>query len=368
MTGDAPLTVGVEEEFTVVDPATGRLANGAARILDRLDDRDACSFSSEIRATMVETATAVCDTLDTVRAQLVESRGAVVAAAEASGLAVVAAGTPPLGSWRDAEMTPSTRYGRILQLHQQVVREQIVCGCHVHVGIADRALAVEVLDRVRPWLAVLLALSASSPYWDGFDTGYASYRTTVWGRWPAADVPETFTSPDEYDTVVAALVDTETILDAGQVYWDVRLSAKQPTVEFRVADVCTTIDEAVLQAGLCRALARTAQWAALRGEPAPRVRPELLRAAKWRAARFGVSGDLLDVVAVRALPAATLVERLVDTVRPALAEAGDLDAVTALVERVLRDGTSAQRQRDVHARTGRVDDVVAALRTETAAG
>ncbi|MDP9405849.1 MAG: YbdK family carboxylate-amine ligase, partial [Actinomycetota bacterium] len=271
MTGDGPLTVGVEEEFSGVDPATGRLANGAERILGHLDDRDACSFASEIRATMVETATAVCDTLDTVRARLVESRRAVVAAAEATGLAVVAAGSPPLGGWDEAEVTASPRYQQILELHQQVVREQIVCGCHVHVGIADRDLAVEVLARVRPWLAVLLALSSGSPYWNGADTGYASYRTTVWGRWPAADVPEAFASADEYDAVVAALIDTGTIVDAAQVYWDVRLSAKQPTVEFRVADVCATVDEAVLQAGLCRALARTAQRAAVRGEPAPAV-------------------------------------------------------------------------------------------------
>ena len=364
---DNGLTVGVEEEFHVVDPESRWLTNDAAAILSAVPDLGENVVEGEIKQSMVESATAICRSLSDVREHLTTLRRALTKAAESTGRSLIAAGTVPLGHWRDTALTPDERYAAIVDLHQQVVWEQVVCGCHVHVGFDDRELAVQVLNRVRPWLAPLLALSASSPYWLGHDTGYASYRTTIWWRWPTAHVPAHFDSAAEYDNVVASLVDTGTVIDDGQVYWDVRLSRKQRTLEFRVADTCTTIDEAVLHAALCRALAMVASEEALRGDPMPEARPELLRAAKWRAARFGVSDLLLDPVTASSIPAVQRVAALLAYVRPALEETGDWDEVRELVTPLLRDGTSADRQRTALARGGTLENVVDHLIAESAA-
>jgi carboxylate-amine ligase len=235
----------------------------------------------------------------------------------------------------------------------------------VHVGISDQETAVQVLNRVRPWLPGLLALSASSPFWMGTDSGYASYRTIVWGRWPSAGVPGFYHSAAEYHQVVQALIDTDTILDPAQIYWDIRLNSKHSTLEFRTADACTTVDEAVLQAGLCRALVRTGIDEARAGRPLPDVRPELLRAAKWRAARSGLEDNLIDVFDAEAVPATVLLERFLAYLRPALQDSGDWDEVTALIEQTQRRGTSAHRQRRVFAQSQRLKDVADLLVMET---
>ncbi len=369
MSADADvLTLGVEEELHVVDPSTHGLANVGEEVVAGLEDAGGGEFAGEIKRSMVETCTAVCTTLPDLRRELVRLRREAVDAAGARGRRLAASGTLPLADWRHAETASVERYHRIVALHRQVAVDQIVCGCHVHVGIADRELAVQVLDRARLWLPPLLALSASSPYWTDVDTGYASYRPTVWGHWPTADLPGSFDSAAAYDGVVAALVDSGTIVDAGQVYWDLRLSAHQQTLEFRVADTCTTVDEAVLQAGLCRALARTCAAEAARGDDAPGVRMELLRAAKWRAARDGCEGELLDLRSGRTVPAAVLLGALLDHVRPALEEVGDAEEVAALVEQTLRRGTGARRQRRAFARSGRLEAVTDVIVDETAGG
>ncbi|HVM00893.1 MAG TPA: glutamate--cysteine ligase [Egibacteraceae bacterium] len=353
----AALTIGVEEEFHVVDAVT----RGPAT--EGLDDAD---VEPELHRDMVETTTAVCTTLEEVRAELERLRASAARAAAAAGSRIAAAGTLPLSDWRTAKITATPRYEAIGQLHQQVAREQSTCGLHVHVGIPDRDLAVAVGNHARLWLPALLALSASSPYWSRIDTGYASYRSILWRHWPTTDVPECFSSAAEYDAVTEALVVTGAILDAGQIYYDVRPSAHQATLEFRVADACTTVDEAVLQAALTRALARTCQEQVVRGDPPPPVRTEVIRGAKWRAARYGLEDDLADVVAVRAVPAAGLIASFVDYVRPALEEAGDDAEVAELVGAAFARGTGARRQRRTFARRQRLTDVVDFICAETA--
>jgi len=361
------LSLGVEEEFHAVDPATHALANDGESIAEGLEDAGEGAFAGEIKRSMVETCTAVCSTLAELRGELVRLRGEAIAAAGERGRRLAASGTLPLADWRDAETASVPRYHRVQALHQQVAADQIVCGLHVHVGIDDRELAVQVHSRARLWLSPLLALSASSPYWTDVDTGYASYRPILWGHWPTADVPGEFSSVAEYDAVVAALVDTATVVDDGQIYWDLRLSAHQPTLEFRVADACTTIDEAVLQAGLCRALARTCAVEAERGDEVAAVRTELLRAAKWRAARFGITERLLDLRSGRLVGAAELMEGFLEYLRPALEEAGDFAEVGDLLGQALRRGTGSQRQRAAFARTSRLEAVIDLIADETAA-
>jgi len=316
---------------------------------------------------MIETNTPVCTTLAEVRQDLRRARRALVEAAGRHGLAIAAAGTHPFSSWADQEVTDKTRYHNLAADYRQVFREEVVFGCHVHVGFDDREAAIQTMNRVRPWLPVLLALSANSPFWVGADTGYASYRTEVWNRWPTAGMPQSFASRAEYDALVETLMATGSVREPTKLYWDVRPSARQETLEFRVADSVMAVDEAVMVAGLVRALAVTAHAAADRGDPDPRPRPELLRAATWRAARHGLEADLVDVLAGQARPAAELVEAFLAEVRPALEEAGDLEEVTELVRVTLAGGTGAARQRQVFRRTGRLEDVVDLIVAETAA-
>jgi carboxylate-amine ligase len=199
-----------------------------------------------------------------------------------------------------------------------------------------------------------VALAANSPFWSGRDTGYASYRTELWRRWPMAGTPAPFADRADYEAVVDTLFATGAIDDRARIYWDVRPSAKFPTVEFRVADVGMTVDDTVMTAGLVRGLAVTAAREAERdgARPQPLLRPELLRAATWRAARYGISRDLIDVEAATAAPARELIGRLLERLRPALEDLGDWDEVSGLVGRTLADGTAADRQRRMWAATG----------------
>jgi carboxylate-amine ligase len=224
------------------------------------------------------------------------------------------------------------------------------------------------MNHLRVWLAPLLALSANSPFWLGEDTGYASYRTQVWGRLPAAGPPGPFASLAEHDALIEALVETGGVLDAASVYWDLRLPEELDTVEIRVADVPSRVDEAVMLAGLCRALVRVCHERVGRGESYPDIRPELLRIAHWNASRYGLDGDLVDVEARCVLPARGMMEKMLAFARPALEEHGDYEEVSSLLGDTLDRGNGARRQRRAYERTGRLEGVVDALIAETALG
>jgi glutamate---cysteine ligase / carboxylate-amine ligase len=354
------LSLGVEEEFHVADAASRTLTPDGDVVLGAVQ-RDGFApeqFTSEIYLSMVETATVVCHTLDEVRSQLRALRGELCATAETHGLVVLAAGIMPRTPGRSQRITPDARYEQIEDVHQQVAREMMACGMHVHVGVDDREEAVGALNHVRGHLAPLLAMSANSPFWEGHDTGFASYRTVLWGRWPTAALPEAFADVAEYDAVGRMLINSGAIVDLGQIYWDVRLSTKHPTLEFRVADACMTVDEAVMQAGLCRALVRTALQQFRAGVAPPVIRPEALRAAKWRAARFGLEDRLFDPIACRLAPAQQVVHALLDHLRPALEAEGDWEEIRELVDALLADGSGAARQRAAFARAGRLDDTI----------
>ena len=361
-------TIGVEEEYQIVDPGTRALRSRAGRILPGAKDAIGDTVTNELYLSQIEIGTPVCRTLGDVRAQLVRLRRAVIAAAEAQGCRIVAAGTHPFSRWQDQRLTPKDRYDKILEENQQLAREQIIFGCHVHVGMADREDGIRVMNRARPWLPTLLALSANSPFWQGVDTGYASYRTELFQRFPMTGIPGAFADRAEYDRTIQSLVDVAAIPDASRIYWDMRPSSHFETIEFRIADVCARVDDAVMIAGLCRGLARTCLDRARRGEPAPEVRPELTRAAKWRAARFGLGGDLIDLHAGTSAPARSAVDRLLAFVRPDLEAHGEWNQLSSLVARTLDHGTGADRQRKSFAGGQSLEDVVDALIAETAGG
>jgi carboxylate-amine ligase len=365
-----PLTVGVEEEFFAVDPHTRRLLTDTKPLLESAHTHHTGhgipSYSEELRPCMVESRTGVCRNLDQVRAEIRSLRGGLIQAASETGGWIAAAGTFPLADWRTQNFVPKPRFEHIAKTYARLAFEHVICACHVHVGVEDRDVAIHVMNRVRPWLPVLSALSSSSPFWMGEDTGYASYRSMIWERWPTAGIPPTFRSFDHYRQVVKLLIDTGASADAGQVFWDVRPGTKYETVEFRIADSCATIDETIVQAGLSRALVQKCLDELERGDPFPNIRPELLRVAKWHSARFSLTGSLLDPISTELVPAHSLVDRLLEYVRSPLEETGDWDEMTDLVERTKCLGSSAERQRRVLGETNRLEDVVDLLVRETA--
>ncbi len=356
-------TIGVEEEFCVVDGRTGELRPLADRVLPEARRLLGDQVDAELHLSQIETGTSVCAGLAEVRAELVRLRRGLQEAASRVGCVVLSTGTHPTATLGDSEVNPGkARYRHLEQEFQAVAREQLVNGCHVHVGIADRDLAVQVLNRTRPWLAIVAALAANSPFWAGADSGYASYRTEVWTRWPLTGMPEPLASRAEFDRLMADLEATAALPDPTFLYWDVRPSARFETLEFRAADACATVDDAVMVAGLCRALARTGAEEERQGAPAPPLRSELVQAARWRAARYGVEGSLVDLIDRTTAPASVVVAKLLDHLRPALEDEGDWDEVAGLVDRTLREGNGASRQRAAYARGQDFSTVTALLR------
>jgi carboxylate-amine ligase len=360
-----PFTVGVEEEFFLVDAGSRALAPGAGEVLARASQPAGEQVEPELHRTQVEAATAVCGTLAGLRAELRRLRHELAGAAASAGLRLAASGTHPFSGWQDSAITPKEAYLRLARDYQQVAREQLVCGCHVHVGVPDPEEAIAVMNRVRQWLPAILALSVNSPFWHSVDTGYASFRTELWRRWPTAGSPGPFASRAEYDALLGALTATAAIDAPARVYWDVRPSASFPTLEFRVTDVCLTVDEAVLVAGLVRAVTETCHAQLRSGTPVRLPRPELLTPATWRAARFGLDGTLVDLEALASRPARAVVDALLAFAGPALAARGEEAEIRRLVEQVFAGGTGAARQRAAFARRGQLEDVVDAVTAET---
>lgn len=361
-------TIGVEEEYQIINPATRELCSRVEYILPKAQKALGEEVQPEAQRSQIEIGTPICHTLADVRSELIRLRREVITAAQKDGNQIAAAGTHPFSHWDEQQITPKDRYLTLMRDYQQLTRELVIFGCHVHVGISDRELAIQVMNRARVWLSPLLALAASSPFWLGTDTGYASYRTEIWSRWPLSGMPLMFDSVAEYEALVKALVETKTVEEATKIYWDIRLSERFPTVEFRVTDVCQTVDEAVMVAGLVRALARTCYEQAMADKPFPATRHELIRAAHWRAARYGLEEDLIDVGAVKAVPARELVESFLSFLRPALEEYGEWDEVSFLVRETMQRGTGATRQREAYKRTGRLEDVVDLIVRETEEG
>lgn len=361
-------TIGVEEEYQIINPTTRTLCSRVQQILPLAQKALGEQVQPEAQLSQIEIATPVCQTLADVRAEIIRSRREVIVAAAIDGNKIAAAGTHPFSSWKQQEITPKERYQALMRDYQQLTRELIICGCHVHVGISDPEMAIGVINRARVWLSPILALCASSPFWLGTDTGYASYRTEIWSRWPISGPPLIFDSRAQYESLVKALIATKSVESATKIYWDIRPSERFPTVEFRVTDVCMMVDEAVMIAGLVRALARTCYEQASQSKSFEAVRHELVRAAHWRAARYGLDAELIDLDRQRAIPASELVEKFLTFVRPSLEEYGDWDEISSLVGQTMQQGNGANRQREVYKRTGRLEDVVDLIVAETSVG
>ena len=356
------LQIGAEEEFHVVDLESRRSTPEVDALLGQLDGAE---FAPELQRSLVETNTPVCDTLDELRAHLQRLRARLAEAAEPHGLGVVAAGTVPLVDVDGGDISAGARFAHMQHEYQVLVNEQHICGAQIHVDVPDRDEAVQVVRRVAPHLPTLLAISASSPYWNGRDTGYASYRELIWARWPTAGPPPMLASGAEYDAMIQDLIASGTISDPGMVYFDVRPSAHVPTVELRICDACPEVDFVVLIAGLFRALVRRSRDECAKGVPLPDIRHELLRAATWRAARSGLEGDLVNPAGSALISPVLLVGQLVDSLRPHLEALGDFEQVLELSQMALGRGSAAARQRRRFGLRGELTDVVDGLLAAT---
>ncbi|WP_063748958.1 carboxylate-amine ligase [Streptomyces sp. NRRL B-24484] len=336
------LTIGVEEEYLLVSPATGVPVARAARVLAEAGLHPAVArgeVQRELLQAQLEVATPVCRSLDELGGHLLRLRHGLTDAAEACACRLAACGSAPFTDRLPVPVTPSARYRRMRRDAPALTDEQMINGMHVHVGVPGRTEGVAVLNGLRPWLPVLTALSANSPLWRGKDTGFASWRTVVFGRWPVSGMPPSFTDGADYDRRIHRLVATGLVRDTGQVYWQARLSERYPTVEVRASDVQLRADEAVLLAGLVRALAARV-LDPRRSAAVPPAAPELLRTAAWYAARHGVAERLPDPATCTLVPASEAAEALLAAVGPELRADGDLERIEEGLIRMITDETA----------------------------
>jgi carboxylate-amine ligase len=345
--------VGVEEEFLIVDAGGNPVPLG--EVLEQLSDFP--RLTSEMKQEQIETCTLPRTSLLDVAQDLTSGRASADAAARRVGARAVALATSPMPV--QSTIAPGERCAALMERFGLTAAEQLTGGCHVHVEIESDEEGVAILDRIRIWMPVLQALSSNSPYWNGVDSSFASYRAQAWNRWPTTGPAEIYGSAAAYHHEMQQMLSSGVPLDQANLYLDARLSHKHPTVEVRVADVCLFADDTVLIAALVRALAETAarQWRDGVG-PVP-VSATRLRLAAWQASRYGLDGELADPLTGTLRGAFEVALALLDHLRPVLEEQGEYSTVESLLFQVLDRGTGAAVQRSSYAESASLRDVVA---------
>ncbi|HSC27195.1 MAG TPA: carboxylate-amine ligase [Vicinamibacterales bacterium] len=360
-------TLGVEEEFQIVDPRSWELRSHVSELLASSAPALGDQIKRELHQSIVEVGTRICRNVGELSAEIFRIRRELAHSAERVGLAVAAAGTHPFSHWENQALSPGVRYDSLVEELQQLARSLLIFGLHVHVGVPDRTTMIEVMNEVRYFLPHLLALSTSSPFWMGRDTGLKSYRTTVFRRFPRTGVPDRYDSWSEYENYVNLLVELHCIDDAKKIWWDVRPHPTFGTLEFRVCDVPTRPEAAVMLAALVQAI--VVKLCRLRaGNLGFRVyRRALIEENKWRAARYGIDGKLIDFGKRAEVPMRQLARELLEFVDDVVDELGSRGEVE-YVHAVLGEGTSADRQLEVFRRTGDLKAVVQHVVEETRSG
>jgi glutamate---cysteine ligase / carboxylate-amine ligase len=361
------LTLGIEEEYQIVDPRTGELRSYITEILKE-DSVVLGEVKPELHQSMVEVGTKVCRTPAEARAELVRLRRLVMDLAARKGLAVVAAASHPFSSWLEQEITPLDRYLGVREDLAELAQRLLIFGTHVHIGIEDRDFLIDAMNAARYMMPHVLALSTSSPFWLGRKTGLKSYRSIIFRSFPRTGVPDELRSWSEFESLVNTLVATGSIPNASKIWWDLRPSWSYPTLEFRICDVCTRVDEAVCIAALFQAI--IAKLWKLRCDNLSwrHYSAKLIEENKWRACRYGLDGKLIDFGRRVELPARELIRELVEWfVADVVDELGSRREVEYALT-ILEQGTSADRQLATFERTGDLKAVVDQLIRETAEG
>ncbi|MFI6077049.1 glutamate--cysteine ligase [Actinoplanes sp. NPDC051343] len=351
------LTLGVEEEYLLVDAVEPRAVEAVEEVFAEIPEDLRDVVQHELQRTQIEVASPPQLELPEMAAALRRLRHELSGAAQRAGTRLVAAGVSPAAG-PNARIVDNPRYRMMRERFGDLSPGQGMCGTHVHVSIPDGETGVQILNHLRPWLPIFQAATANSPLHGGHDTGYASWRSVMWERWPTVGPAPYLESFEQYETLISDLQASGAMLDEGMLYWYARLSARYPTIEIRMGDVTPTVDDVLLLAALARALVATLLNEVRDGVPAPNVPHPLLMAAHWRAAHDGLEGDNIDMATREPRPAWRLLRQLFDYVRPELQRHGDLDRATVLMDRLRTRGTGAARQRAILAQRGSVADVV----------
>lgn len=362
------LTIGIEEEYQIIDPQTRELRSYITEILEEGRMILAEQIKPELHQAMVEIGSSVCHTPAELKAELIRLRSTVIGLAEKNGLKIAAAGTHPFSSWMNQELTPQERYMGVKEDMQELAQRMLIFGTHVHVAIEDRQFLIDCMNVVRYLLPHILCLSTSSPFWIGRKTGLKSYRSIIFSNFPRTGIPRAYNSWEEYSSLVETLVNTRTIPDSSKIWWDVRPNSSYPTLECRICDVCTRVDEAVCIAAIFQAIIAKL-WKLRRDNMTFRIYPaELIHENKWRAVRYGLDGKLIDFGKQEEVPARDLIRELIEWfIGDVVDELGSRQEVE-YAYRILSEGSSADRQIATYKETGDLKAVVDQLIRETSEG
>jgi carboxylate-amine ligase len=352
MSFEGQFTLGVEEEFQIVNPETKELHSYISRLIEDGKSVLRERVRAEMHQSVVEVGTSVCKDVAAVRAELIEMRGELSRLANKGGLAIVAASTHPLSDWHNQEITDHPRYHELVGELQELARANLIFGLHVHVGIKDKDVAIELANQVRYFLPHLLALTTSSPLWLGVPTGLASTRAHIFKRFPRTGIPDTFESYKQFQSFVELLVKTGCIDNGKRIWWDVRVHHIFDTVEIRVCDMPTQLDHTVAIVALIQALMGKLFMLYKKNQSWRTYARSLIEENKWRAARYGIHGKLIDFGAVEEKPLKELVPELLELVKEA-AQVFGTEKELATIPRILQEGTSADHQLRVFEESGK---------------
>jgi carboxylate-amine ligase len=357
-------TVGVEEEFQIVDPDTWELRSHVSELLASSAPAFGDQVKREMHQSIVEVGTKICSGIEELAEEIIRNRRDLADAAERVGLRIAAAGTHPFSNWMDQVISPGERYENIVEELQQLARSLLIFGLHVHVAVPDQSSMIELMNEARYFLPHLLALSTSSPFWMGRDTGLKSFRTTVFRRFPRTGIPDHFQSWSEYESYVNTLIELHCIDNGKKIWWDLRPQPAFGTLEFRICDVPTAPRASIAIAALAQAIIVKLYRLRRRNLGFRRYHRALIEENKWRAARWGIDGKLIDFGNRREVPMRDLALELLEFVDDVVDELRSRREVD-YVRTILKEGTSAEKQVQTYRETGDLRAVVRALVEET---
>ncbi|MEX1265866.1 MAG: carboxylate-amine ligase [Woeseia sp.] len=341
-------TIGVEEEYLLVDKKTrGLVIDPPESLLGECEELCGSQVTTELLRSQIEIGTKVCNDIAEVREDLTRLRKIIIEVADRHGLAPIAASTHPFSRWADQKQTEKERYQSLTTEMAGAARRLVICGMHVHVGISDNDLRIDLMNQLSYFLPHLLALSCSSPFWEGRDTGLKSYRLTVFDALPRTGIPERFQSFAEYQRHIDILIHAGMIQDSTKIWWDLRPSGRFPTLEARIMDVCTRLDDAVGLAALLKCLMRMLYRLRLANQRWRQYAPMLLRENRWRAMRYSFDEGMIDFAKGTVVPFADLLDEILNMTDED-ATALKCQKEVASVHNILSRGTSAHRQLKAH--------------------
>lgn len=360
-------TLGIEEEFQILDADTFTLHSQMSKIIDGgkvlLKER----IKEEMHQSVVEMGTNVCEDIKQAREEVTYLRQQIIALAAKEGLKVAASGTHPFSHWSEQLITPNPRYDLIIDEMKDVARGNLIFGMHVHVGIPDREQGMQIMNVARYFLPHLYALSTNSPFWEGRETGFKSFRSKIFDKFPRTGIPPYFSSVAEYDKFIDVLVKTNCIDNGKKIWWDIRLHPFYPTVEFRVCDMVMTVDEVICIAALMQCIIAKLHKLHQKNQGFRMYRRILINENKWRAARWGIEAKLIDFGKEQELPFTQLINELLEFIDDVVVELGCRDEVD-FVHQMLEQGSGADRQLRVYKETKDLKEVVRYTVEQTAKG